>query len=260
MSAITVIKLGGSLCRDAHASTLRDWLAALARRAAADRHRQWLVVPGGGGFADAVRDAQAQWRFDDLAAHNMAVLAMEQTARLMVALGAGLALAGDIAAVRAAWAAGRLPVWGGRDALRTVPDRLTRWEVSSDSLAAWIAGELHADRLVLVKHGVGAIGDDARRPAVAEAPGLAPAFARRLAHDGVADVALPAFVADAGVALAVWPAERPELALAGVPPSPASAVSARPPATPAWRSPAATGADDALPPTSRSAAPTGPRS
>ena len=67
-----VVKLGGSLTTD---PLLPQWLDLLAQlgggrvtrgRAAAAR------------FADEVRRAQAHWRFDDLAAHNMAVLAMAQ--------------------------------------------------------------------------------------------------------------------------------------------------------------------------------------
>lgn len=207
MSAITVVKLGGSLCRDAGDGALLRWLADLAARAALDADRRWVIVPGGGEFADTVRAAQADWGFDDVTAHNMALLAMEQTARLMVglpaastAMSAALALtpATDIDAIRAAWAAGLLPVWGARDALRSAPDALTRWDVTSDSLAAWLAGRLGADRLVLVKHG---LAGKSAAPA-AEAEVLAQGFAAA----GIVDAALPAMVAAAGVALALWPA------------------------------------------------------
>ncbi|WP_139826201.1 amino acid kinase family protein [Derxia lacustris] len=228
MKPITVVKLGGSLCRDAASSMLPGWLDRLARLAAADARRRWVIVPGGGSFADAVRDAQAHWRFDDLSAHNMAVLAMEQTARLMAGLprasagpqteaapqaataepqAARLAVAPDCAAIAAAWADGRLPIWCGRDALRERPDALTRWEVSADSLAAWLAGQLGADRLALVKHGIAT--------ALAEPAASAHQLAQRLSTAGIVDAALPAHVAAAGLALALWPAEAP--ASAGAP-------------------------------------------
>ena len=74
-----VVKLGGSLCEQApETSPLRDWLDLLVCEGAG----RVVIVPGGGKFADAVRGAQAQWCFDDLTAHNMALLAMSQTAPL----------------------------------------------------------------------------------------------------------------------------------------------------------------------------------
>jgi 5-(aminomethyl)-3-furanmethanol phosphate kinase len=94
-----VVKLGGSFAYSDH---LRDWIEALAACAG-----RVVIVPGGGPFADAVRLAQIQMRFDDKAAHHMAVLAT------------------DIAQT---------------------------WNVTSDSLAAWLAGKIDADRLLLVKH------------------------------------------------------------------------------------------------------------
>ena len=65
---ITVVKLGGSF---AGSVELPAWLDALARCAG-----RVVVVPGGGPFAEAVRAAQPKMRFDDHAAHRMAVLAM----------------------------------------------------------------------------------------------------------------------------------------------------------------------------------------
>ena len=66
---LTVIKLGGS---HAFAPQLKDWIGAVAAQAG-----RIVLVPGGGPFADAVRDAQARMGFDDGAAHRMALLAME---------------------------------------------------------------------------------------------------------------------------------------------------------------------------------------
>ena len=70
-----VVKLGGSLNSD---PVLPQWLELLAELGGG----RVIVVCGGGAFADEVRRAQAHWHFDDLPAHNMAVLAMAQTAYL----------------------------------------------------------------------------------------------------------------------------------------------------------------------------------
>lgn len=139
-----VVKLGGSLSRDRR---LLAWLRMLADFGGG----RVAVVPGGAGFADAVRKAQSHWGFGDLAAHNMATLAMAQTAMLLQALEPRLVPARHDAEIRGALRAGRAAVWVPFEALRDAPDELTSWDVTSDSLALWLARRLHAERLMVVK-------------------------------------------------------------------------------------------------------------
>jgi len=139
-----IVKLGGSL---AHDPRVVLWLAMLAELGGG----RVTVVPGGGVFADAVRTSQRHWNFPDLAAHNMAVLAMAQTAHLFHALEPRLTLAPDEAGIRRALHAGHPALWLPFGLLRDAPDLLTRWDVTSDSLALWLARVLNAERLVLVK-------------------------------------------------------------------------------------------------------------
>lgn len=139
-----IVKLGGSL---AHDLRLVGWLAMLAELGGG----RVTVVPGGGVFADTVRASQGHWRFDDLPAHNMAVLAMAQTAHLFHALEPRLTLAADEAGIRRALHAGQPALWLPFMLLRDAPDLLTSWEVTSDSLALWLARTLNAERLVVVK-------------------------------------------------------------------------------------------------------------
>ncbi len=139
-----IVKLGGSLAMDPH---LTAWLQMLATHGAG----RVTVVPGGAAFADAVRMAQAHWCFDDLAAHNMAVLAMAQTAVMLHALEPRIAIATQDAQIRRTMQSGRTALWMPLSMMRDAPDTLTTWEVSSDSLALWLARRLHAERLVLVK-------------------------------------------------------------------------------------------------------------
>lgn len=139
-----VVKLGGSLDRD---PALRTWLALLADCGGG----RVAIVPGGGRFADAAREAQAHWRVDDVAAHNMALLGMAQTAQLMKGLCPALECADSAAAVRDVLRRGRVALWQPFELLRSEADELTSWDVSSDSLALWLARELGAARLILVK-------------------------------------------------------------------------------------------------------------
>lgn len=139
-----IVKLGGSLSRE---SPLPRWLEMLAEVGGG----RVIVVPGGGGFADQARDAQAWWQLGDLVGHNMAVLGMAQTALMMQALCPALQLAADEDQLLEVLRRGQTALWLPLDLLRTQPDELTHWGVSSDSLALWLASRLQAERLLLVK-------------------------------------------------------------------------------------------------------------
>ena len=140
-----VVKFGGSLHEVGAASSTLAELVSLSRSS------KLLVVPGGGPFADAVRRACAGADPGPSAAHWMAVLAMDQTAHQLAALQPGVALATGPAGIEAALAARRLPVLAPYAWLREVDPLPHGWHVTSDSIAAWVAAELGAARLVLFK-------------------------------------------------------------------------------------------------------------
>jgi len=138
------VKLGGSHATGPH---LKDWLTAIAAEAGAI-----AIVPGGGAFADAVRSAQASMGFDDPAAHAMALMAMAQFGRALQSLNPALRLAASRAAILRALKDGKVPVWSPEAMARAAALPET-WDLTSDSLSAWLAGALGAGSLVLVKHG-----------------------------------------------------------------------------------------------------------
>jgi aspartokinase-like uncharacterized kinase len=142
---LTVVKVGGGLGRDAGDDALRALCRVVGELA--ERH-PLLVVPGGAAFADAVRDHDRRFGLPATTSHRMAILAMEQFGWLLSELIPG--------AERCA----HLPPPGGLADGRTtvllpaqsVLDGLpASWQVTSDSIAAWVAGHVGADRLVLVK-------------------------------------------------------------------------------------------------------------
>jgi aspartokinase-like uncharacterized kinase len=117
-----------------------------------------LVVPGGGPFAEAVRDVDRRLGLEDTAAHWMAVLAMDQYAQLIVSRLANGVLVTDAGEIGAALATGHIPILAPYRWLREADPLPHSWDVTSDSIAAWVAGQLGARRLVLVKP-AGASGD-----------------------------------------------------------------------------------------------------
>lgn len=143
--ADAVVKLGGSALRDGAA------YGRATRALSALRGRGVLVVPGGGPLADAVRALDASVGLDDDSAHWMAVLAMEQHAELLAARIEGACVVHDPGELAGALATDALPVLAPYRWLRDADPLPHSWMVTSDSIAAWVATVLGANRLVLVK-------------------------------------------------------------------------------------------------------------
>jgi dihydroneopterin aldolase len=173
----TVIKIGGSC---ASSLDLRRWTALVAGCAA-----RAVIVPGGGPFADAVRTAQPRMGFDDAAAHHMAMLGMEQFGYALASFDRRLVVADSMAVLRRALAAGKVAVWRPARMAMKAADIPASWRVTSDSLAAWLAGKLRAPRLLLLKQ-----VDLSRQPVTATA----------LAEQGIVDPAFPTFLKASGAA------------------------------------------------------------
>ena len=130
-----VVKIGGSLLADPEA--LREVLDLIERAPV-----PLLVVPGGGPFADAVRDADRRLALGDDAAHWMAVLAMDQYAELLVARLPRAVRVTETARRRARRCRrARLPVLAPSRWLRDADPLPHSWDVTSDSIAAWVAGQ-----------------------------------------------------------------------------------------------------------------------
>jgi 5-(aminomethyl)-3-furanmethanol phosphate kinase len=142
---LTVVKVGGGLGRSAGDDALRALCRVLGELG--ERHAL-LVVPGGGGFADAVREADRTFGLRAATSHRMAILGMEQFGWLLSDLIPGAERCADLARA-GGLADGRTTVLlPARLPLDALP---ASWQVTSDSIAAWVAGQLGADRLVLVK-------------------------------------------------------------------------------------------------------------
>jgi 5-(aminomethyl)-3-furanmethanol phosphate kinase len=138
---LTVVKVGGGLAREAGDDALRALCAAIGE---AGRRHRLLMVPGGGEFADAVRSHDRRFGLRPETAHRMAILAMDQFGWLLSEL-----IPGAIRSAEARPAAGRTTVL--LPAALELDGLPASWKVTSDSIAAWVAGKAGAGRLVLVK-------------------------------------------------------------------------------------------------------------
>jgi probable H4MPT-linked C1 transfer pathway protein len=143
----TVVKVGGGLVREAGEGALRTLCRAIGDAGAG---HPLLVVPGGGAFADAVREHDSRFALRAATAHRMAILAMDQFGWLLSELIPGGAPCTELGEARAAAARGRTAVLLPAGLLAGDPLPAS-WAVTSDSIAAWVSGAVDAARLVLVK-------------------------------------------------------------------------------------------------------------
>ncbi|MGE4195257.1 MAG: hypothetical protein AB7E51_17875 [Pseudodesulfovibrio sp.] len=141
----TVLKVGGSQSRHDELPAL---CAALAK--AGERH-PLLVVPGGGDFANGVRRCADRYPLSDTAAHWMAILAMDQYGLLLCDMISKSRPVRSLDEAVSVVDEGRVAVLLPHDWLRREDPLPHSWDVTSDAIAAWVAGRAGSERLVLVK-------------------------------------------------------------------------------------------------------------
>lgn len=191
-----VCKMGGSLLDGGWAPDL----VAVLRSAAPGLGI--LAVPGGGRAADRIRARHLRGELDVIGAHWAAIRALDGNAlRLAGGCGAELPVvtgpgpwgggAGS-GADRGSGAGGRLAVLAPSPLLRAEDPLPHGWEVTSDSIAAWVAARCGASRLLLLK----ARGH--RRPPGPDGRG-GRLSARRAADRGLVDRHLPTLLRTAGL-------------------------------------------------------------
>lgn len=161
-----VIKIGGSVSLSPNLQSWLDWVAEHG-------DGKVIIVPGGGLYADAVRAFQQQRTQAGLSslsehgAHALAIYAMDQMAMSFVDLQPKLTLVKNPLEIAERSWQHRGMVWLPSEMLlkgmvSTDVAKLTlnslpsnnlpaSWDVTSDSLSAWLAQVLEAQQLVLVK-------------------------------------------------------------------------------------------------------------
>jgi len=139
-----IVKVGGSLLSNA---AFVEYLKLLSEQG----KKSVVIVPGGGGFADQVRSTQKIWGYDDTIAHYMAILAMQQMALLFKGLCSDLVLIDTVESIASVLQQQQVVVWSPRASQLDAGGVPASWDVTSDTLAAWLAVQLSAQRLLLLK-------------------------------------------------------------------------------------------------------------
>jgi dihydroneopterin aldolase len=113
------------------------------------------------------------------------MLGMEHFGCALASFDGRLTVADSMAGLRRALADDRVPVWLPARMAMKAADIPASWQVTSDSLAAWLAGKLRAARLLLLKQ--------------VELP-RHPVGVNELVERGIVDPAFPRFLKASGAA------------------------------------------------------------
>jgi aspartokinase-like uncharacterized kinase len=148
---LVVLKLGGSLF---HCPDLAARLQGLMSELATNRI---VIVVGGGGAADVVRRWSQSYSLSEESAHWIALRSLSVTRALVKTLLPECVEVGSLQEASGYWAHDRGPLLLDLEACLRQAESTDAaplphsWDVTSDSIAAWIATRWSADELVLLK-------------------------------------------------------------------------------------------------------------
>jgi aspartokinase-like uncharacterized kinase len=139
-----VVKVGGSLAEKT--AVLERLCQELSRLAKIYRI---VIVPGGGEFADTTRMIGEKFSLSNTVAHKMAILAMDQYGLLLSNVAPNSYVSDSLEEISNP-VRGMLVIFLPSNLMFREDPLQHSWDVTSDSIACYIAGLLHAKKLILV--------------------------------------------------------------------------------------------------------------
>ncbi|NLD66484.1 MAG: delta 1-pyrroline-5-carboxylate synthetase [Crenarchaeota archaeon] len=142
---ITVVKIGGSI------ATYPDELRALCKKISVlSKKFRVVVVPGGGEFADTVRQLDQRYNLTIRISHHMAIYAMNQYGLMLTDLIPDSVVVEEVAQTKIVLDKNLTPVFLPAKLMLAEDPLENSWNVTSDSIAFYIAAKLEASKLVVV--------------------------------------------------------------------------------------------------------------
>ena len=158
VSNLSVIKVGGSIAQNPEKlQILCEKIGELSKS------HQIVVVPGGGEFADTVRQLDKRFLLSNRTAHCMAILAMDQYGLLLADLTANSVVVQGLKETQTALAQGKVPIFLPSQLVFAEDPLENSWDITSDSIALYLATKLEAQRLLLVTDVDGIYTQDPKR-------------------------------------------------------------------------------------------------
>ncbi|MEM2211654.1 MAG: hypothetical protein QW372_02810 [Nitrososphaerales archaeon] len=150
---VVVIKIGGSLMK--FPNELKNLMKGLVNLA-----NDVLIVPGGGAFADVVRDVDHVFNLSNELTHRMAILGMDQYGLLLHGL---IEDKSKVVYDLIINSNGLLTILLPSQLMLKEKELEHSWRVTSDSIAAYIAHLINVNRLILVKDVDGIFNKDPKK-------------------------------------------------------------------------------------------------
>jgi 5-(aminomethyl)-3-furanmethanol phosphate kinase len=150
-----VVKVGGSLAENPDA--LKALGAELCR---ITRNHQITVVPGGGKFADVVRELDKRFGLSPVFSHRMAILAMDQFGLFLSQVIPEACLCDSIEEARLLVEQGKVALFMPSKLLFESDPFEPSWDVTSDSIATHIAAKLQTQKVIFVTDVDGVFDED----------------------------------------------------------------------------------------------------
>jgi aspartokinase-like uncharacterized kinase len=154
----TIVKIGGSLAKNPR--NLRTLCLTLNNAA---KTQKLVIVPGGGEFADKVREYYIKFHLSDKAGHEMAILGMDQYGYVLSNLIFDSQIIRKIQEISKMLDLGKIPVFLPSNLFLNTDPLENSWDVTSDSIAVYIAGQLGVCKVILVTDVDGVFTSDPKK-------------------------------------------------------------------------------------------------
>ncbi len=154
----TVVKIGGSLTL--YPEKLRTLCLKISE---ISKEEQLIVVPGGGEFADVVRCLDKSFHLSFSTSHGMAILGMDQYGMLLSDLIPGSITTNKLEEVKYFFDLNKLPIFLPSQLLLREDPLENSWDLTSDSIAVYIADRLQVTKVLLVTDVDGIYNSDPKK-------------------------------------------------------------------------------------------------
>ena len=152
-----VLKVGGSLAENPTS------LTKICRKLSVlTKDHRIVIVPGGGEFADTVRKLDKIYGLSDVIAHKIAIVAMDQYGLFLSDITPNSYVSHSLEEISNP-VKDKVPIFLPSQLMFREDPLENSWDVTSDTIAAYIADKLHAKKLVLVTDVDGIFSQDPKQ-------------------------------------------------------------------------------------------------
>jgi len=142
-----VIKVGGNILLN-HVDSIKPLFRTISEQG---KFLRLIVVPGGGSLANEVRRMHKEYKLSDSTAHFMAILAIDQNAFMINQFLEGSKVVFDPSDARRTTKGHQVAILAPFRLMLNRDPLPHSWSVTSDSIAAYVAKTVKAEKLILLK-------------------------------------------------------------------------------------------------------------